>query len=436
MKMKAKPRILYVDDEESNLRGFKAVFHMEYKVFMASSGMDALEILKENEVHLIITDQKMPEMTGVEFLKKVTPLYPDSVRMILTGYSDIGVIMEAVNECGIYRYITKPWDSEELRLSIKNAVETYNLKKENKQLVANLNVAMERLEGYAHNLEEKVRERTAELEFQRDQVQASIGYAQRIQNAIFPSIDKIKSILPDSFVLFKPRDTVSGDFYWVVEKKTADMDKVIVAAVDCTGHGVPGAFMSVVGEVYLNQIVNLQQVTEPEQILISLHEGIREALNQEETDNRDGMDMALCVIDRKNRVLEFAGAKNPLVYVEQKKEGPQFHFVKGDSWAIGGWSTASNKDFKKVVIPLGDWPTNFYIYSDGYQDQFGGARGKKFMVKNFKILLSEIHHLPMQEQKVVLEKRLEQWMNEGNSAPHEQLDDILVMGFRISNTSL
>lgn len=155
--------ILYVDDEESNLKGFKSIYFTEYKIFTAISGMEALSILESNEIHIIITDQKMPEMTGVEFLSNAISKYPDPIRIILTGYSDIEVLMQAINECGIFRYLTKPWDELEMNMTINQAIETYNLRKENKELINELK---------DHNiiLEGKVKERTKEVEDQKEEI--------------------------------------------------------------------------------------------------------------------------------------------------------------------------------------------------------------------------------------------------------------------------
>ncbi|MEL7003882.1 MAG: response regulator, partial [Bacteroidota bacterium] len=213
----AKYNILYVDDEESNLQGFKSIYFTEYNVITAISGKEALTILEQQEIHLIITDQKMPEMTGVEFLSQVVLKYPDPIRIILTGYSDIEVIIQAVNDIGIYRYITKPWEVTEMNMILTQGIETYMLRQENKRLVLDLKKSNE-------NLEIKVKERTEQVLLQKDEIElknekitSSINYAKRIQDAMLPKLDFIKQHVEDAFVLFKPRDIVSGDFYWIAE---------------------------------------------------------------------------------------------------------------------------------------------------------------------------------------------------------------------------
>ena len=275
------------------------------------------------------------------------------------------------------------------------------------------------------NLEEKVKERTNELNIayeeikdQNRNIKASINYAKRIQEAMLPKLDNIKAGLPESFVLFRPRDIVSGDFYWYAQIN----EKIIFAAVDCTGHGVPGAFMSMIGNDILNQIVEVEQETDAKAILEKLHNGIRTVLRQEESQNRDGMDMALCVIDRQQKQLEFAGAKNPLIFIRNG----ELNEIKGSKLPIGGFQKEMVREFESHTITLTE-PTAFYMFSDGYADQFGGEMGKKFMKKYFKRLLKEIHQKPLADQKRLLNNQIIEWMG----SKYSQTDDILVVGFRV-----
>lgn len=275
------------------------------------------------------------------------------------------------------------------------------------------------------NLERTVDERTSEIRKQKEEIElknhqitASLNYASRIQEAMLPQEKTIKKYLPESFILFRPRDVVSGDFYWFAVKE----NKFFYTAVDCTGHGVPGAFMSMIGDSLLNQIVNDKKAREPKRILELLHRGVRVTLKQRETDNRDGMDMVFCMFDPEAKKLYFAGAKNPLLYVQDGK----IHKIKGEKVAIGGLQKESHRRFINHEIDASK-PTCVYMFSDGFQDQFGGDIGDKFMSGNFKNMLLEIHQKPMNEQKEILQKSLDEWM--GNE--YNQVDDILVIGFKV-----
>jgi PAS domain S-box-containing protein len=250
-------------------------------------------------------------------------------------------------------------------------------------------------------------------------ITASINYAKRIQDALMPEIPTIKQYLPNMFVFFRPKDIVSGDFYFFTEEE----GKLVIAAVDCTGHGVPGAIMSMAGSVFLKQIINLQGITQPDEILTQLHLNISKSLKQQETGNRDGMDAAICVIDKEKNVVEFAGAKNSLIYVN---DGVLFELA-GDASPVGGYwgKSEQNRVFRNKRLEY--YPgTMFYMASDGYEDQFGGTEGKKFMKTNFRELLLEIHHKPLEEQMAILEKTMNEWMQE-----EKQTDDMLIVGFRL-----
>jgi serine phosphatase RsbU (regulator of sigma subunit) len=430
-KGKKKQEILYVDDEANNLTVFKSTFRRHYKVYTALSAHEGLQILRqpETDISLIITDQRMPEETGVEFLGKTVEEFPDAIRIILTGFTDVEAIIEAINRGRVYRYINKPWDENELKVTIDNALETYELKQENRELIEDLRQANQELEEYAHNLEQKVQERTAEIKEQKEIIERknkditeSIVYARRIQEAMLPEAAALRNTLPRSFIFYQPRDIVSGDFYWF----TTYGDYTLVAAVDCTGHGVPGAFMSLIGKNLLDEIVNLYGITEPDQILEQLHLGVQKALDQQRTNNRDGMDIALCRVDHANKRLVYAGAVNPLIRVQDGA----YSEIKGTRAPVGGAPTsetvAERKEYERHELSVQEGE-QFYIYTDGFQDQFGGDKGRKFMPRHLKNLLAEISTAPPDRQQALLGERLQQWMGEA----YPQLDDILVIGFAV-----
>ncbi|MGZ4054182.1 MAG: PP2C family protein-serine/threonine phosphatase [Bacteroidia bacterium] len=261
------------------------------------------------------------------------------------------------------------------------------------------------------------------IEEKSKDIRDSINYAQRIQQAILPPFEKIDKALSDYFVLFKPKDIVSGDFYWHASVKTTPPDApsediVVMAAVDCTGHGVPGALMSIIGSTILNQTITNPNVNTPADVLSFLNKEITKTLNS----IKDGMDMALCVINLDKLELQYAGANNPLYIVRQK----QFIEVKPDKQAIGAdTENAEVKVFTNHKIKL-EKADSIYLFTDGYADQFGGPNGKKFKYKKFQDLLIEIQDNSMEEQKHILNFHFEQWRGE-----LEQVDDVLVIGIRV-----
>lgn len=267
-------------------------------------------------------------------------------------------------------------------------------------------------------LEVKVAERTRELAQKNKDITDSIQYAKRIQEAILPTRENIFSHLPGSFIFYKPKDIVSGDFYWFCKRE----NKKIIAVVDCTGHGVPGAFMSMIGHNLLNQIVIEKGVTNPAEILSRLSNGVQDALKQKSADGEtmDGMDVALCAIDSSASEFEFAGAYRPLYFI---KNG-NLEKIEGSKFPIGGMQHENERVFEcyKRNISAGDM---LYMFSDGYADQFGGPKGKKFMTKKFQEMLTGIYGKTPSEQQKILEERITGW--KGNL---EQVDDILVIGIR------
>lgn len=255
-----------------------------------------------------------------------------------------------------------------------------------------------------------------EISKKNHKITDSINYARNIQHALLPSLDIISETFRDFFMIYRPKDIVSGDFYWFtkIEQKT------IVAAVDCTGHGVPGAFMSLLGEVFISQIVKLQKIFEPDQILYHLNDAIQDALSQTGK-NRDGMDAAICLIDHEKQTISYAGARRPLVYV---MDG-ELKIIKGDRLSIGSRLNKKQTQFTRHEMPLVE-NTIYYLYSDGYADQFGGENDTKLLEKNLHHLLASVYQLPLASQKNTLEEFLDDW-KQGRS----QIDDILLMGFKV-----
>jgi serine phosphatase RsbU (regulator of sigma subunit) len=258
------------------------------------------------------------------------------------------------------------------------------------------------------------------IEEKNHDITDSIQYAKRIQQAILPSLEQIKSALPDSFVFFSPKDIVSGDFFWFTETPWS----YYVAVVDCTGHGVPGAMMSMIGFNFLGQIVNEQDIEQPMDILNELHRKVILALNKDYTSRamKDGMDVALLRIDKKTNKIYYSGAVRPIYIVVDGK----LTEIKGDMYSVGGIKDVTTQTFSQheIEAPPGSC---IYLFSDGYADQFGGPGGKKFKYKNLRSMLIKISTLSMDEQRSEVERTFHAWR-----AELEQVDDVCLMGLRIT----
>jgi serine phosphatase RsbU (regulator of sigma subunit) len=267
-------------------------------------------------------------------------------------------------------------------------------------------------------LEEKVKERTAEIEAQKEEITSSIEYASRIQRAMLPEEIHFNSFFSDHFIIFKPRDIVSGDFYWIGE----DDKHVFITVADCTGHGVPGAFMSALGISTLNEIITNNNDLNANTVLSLLRDKIKKSLHQtgKEGEAADGMDIAFCIIHKNKRTLEFSGAYNPLFIFQ----GEELKEYKADRMPIGIYYGEKNTFTNyEVNIKKGD---TIYIFSDGFSDQFGGPDGVKFKVANLKRLLTEIYHKPMPEQRSIIENEFDKW-----KGSVDQVDDVTMIGVRI-----
>ncbi|MEL6558569.1 MAG: SpoIIE family protein phosphatase [Bacteroidota bacterium] len=248
----------------------------------------------------------------------------------------------------------------------------------------------------------------------------SIKYAKRIQDAILPDEALLKKHLKDHFVYFKPKDIVSGDFYWFSRRESTNT--TIIAAVDCTGHGVPGAFMSMIGNTLLNEIALNEEIDTPAKMLFELRKAVIEALQQSgQGDNKEGMDIALCMIDHDAQKIQYAGAYNGLYIMK----GDELITAKADRMPIGSYHDRDEVPFTNHEFEIEDGD-RFYIFSDGFIDQFGGADEKKFSAKKFKALVSKMSAYPMEKQNAILEKTMEQWKKET-----DQLDDMLIIGFEV-----
>jgi len=389
---------------------------------------------RKNQVKSIITKQALYTLIFLIILLAVFFIATKDLRIIVRDFlkktTSIanGALNERIQEVGNHEFTTlaehfnNMLDKLELshkQLSIKNEqIEESNkaLSQQNEEIKSQ----RDEIEAQRDEIDTQRNYAVEQKEFiekqQKDLVQ-SIAYAKRIQEAALPHPAYINEILPDNFILFKPRNIVSGDFYWVRQIN----QHIVVVAADSTGHGVPGAIMSILGISLLNEIVQHHKVTQPNLILNDLRKQIKRSLRQSGVSNeaKDGMDIALCTINTETNTMQYAGAFNPLLIVRNK----EIIEYKADRMPVGihfkEKPTFSNHE---IQIEPGD---TFYIFSDGFPDQIGGPNEKKFKTKNFKQLLVDINENSMVEQKNILERTLRDWTGD-----YIQIDDILVMGFR------
>lgn len=315
---------------------------------------------------------------------------------------------------GIYLFIvvrTRNLQKAKIELEQEVELRTYQLRKEKEKVEV---------------INKEVIEQKAIIEAKNHDITDSIKYAKNIQEALLPPLQNIHREFQDAFVLYLPKDIVSGDFYWFAKRNNIRF----IASVDCTGHGVPGAFMSIIGNTLLNEIVSDKNITEPAEILNELHMGVKTALKQSNSENerRDGMDIALCSLNEDSSILEYAGANRPLwIFRKQAASEEAFEMIKANKFPIGGLEMDNEvkRTFTnhRISVQKGDV---IYIFSDGYADQFGGERGKKFMLGNMQKLVAGIYDKPIKEQEQLLQKAFMEWKGE-----LEQIDDVLVIGFRI-----
>ncbi|MFP4041146.1 MAG: two-component regulator propeller domain-containing protein [Bacteroidales bacterium] len=417
-----------IADEEINryeLFGTDTI-HVPYKhnlLTLEFSSLDLAEPSKNQYAYMLEGLEEHWVQIGNRRYATFSRLAPGKYRLRVKGTNNDGVWNE--NGASLYIIVETPFWRTELAFVVYFVLiialifliirwRTQRLRKANQELKEKEVIA------------KQVAKQKEELSIKNKNITDSLIYAKRIQESMLPTANSFWNMLENSFILYKPKDIVSGDFYWINRVE----NKLFVAVVDCTGHGVPGAFMSIIGVELLNNITSEQKVMEPDKILYDLNKGISMTLSNTDGDKqsyiRDGMDVALCVIDDEKKQLEFAGAFRPLYLLRDNK----IEEIRGDRFSVGMLEySMEHTEISKKVIDMRDDDT-VYLFTDGYADQFGGPESKKFKYRRFRHLLLTIHKLPMNQQKEYLEKSFLDW--KGNQ---EQVDDVLVVGFRLNNNS-
>ncbi len=406
--MNSTNKILIADDSESYLKIIQQIFEIvgyKYDLIFARDGKEACEKALAQLPDLIILDVIMPEMNGIEAAKflRINKETKDIPIILLSATESL----KAAYEVGANDFISKPFNQYELLIKVRSAL----------NLVDKIKIIEEnnRILNDNHNRVVEQHERIIE---QQKEIIGDLNYAKRIQKSILPQKKDVKNALEDYFILNKPRNIVSGDFYWVGQSG----DRKALAVGDCTGHGLSGALLSMAGMAFLNDIMARGTDLLPADILFQLRVMVMNLLRQtgEEGEASDGMDISLILLSLDNKKLWYAGANNPIYLVRNG----ELEVFKGDRMPIGIHLNFTRPfTTHEIDVKSGDL---VYLFSDGFADQFGGPRNKKFRYKQFQELLLQIHTEPMRKQKSILEMVYVDWKGD-----HEQIDDVLVMGYKI-----
>ena len=406
--MSSNYKILIADDSESYLRIIQQIFEIigeKYDLVFAHDGKEACDQVLLHKPDLVILDVIMPEMNGIEASKFIKQnKETKDIPIILLSATES---LKAAYEVGANDFISKPFNQYELLIKVRSAL--------------NLVGKIKTISQQKQEIEEKhikLLEQHEVIADQQNEIYGDIRYSKRIQNSVLPTPEALNEIIPEHFILNMPRNIVSGDFYWVGKQA----DRRTIAVADCTGHGISGAFLTMAGTAFLNDIMGKNTRQNPQEVLFELRKMVMHLLKQkgEEGEASDGIDISLTMISSDNKKIYFAGANNPLYLVRNG----ELEIIKGDRMPIG-----IHLNFKRpftlieVDVQEGDM---VYLFSDGYADQFGGPRNKKFRYKKFQELLFNNHDKPLKKQKEILEKTILEWKSGFN-----QVDDILVLGYKI-----
>ena len=406
--MKEAYKILMADDSEAALKMISEILEIlgeNVELFYARDGQEACQQAETIIPDLILMDVVMPEINGLEATKllRSNPITSEIPIIVLSATESL----DKAYDVGANDFISKPFHKFELLIKVRSAL----------NLVNNIKEIRKQKSALEQKHIEVISQRD-EIAAQQQDILDDIYYSRRIQRAIFPTDKYLKTLLNDYFIINLPKNIVGGDFYWAGEVN----DKIILAVGDCTGHGISGAFMTMAGSAFLNEIMSKNIARHANEILYELRQLVMKLLKQkgELGEAADGMDISLVIIDKSKNSLEFAGANNAFYYARNN----ELIICKGDRMPIG-IHLFFDRQFTNHTIEIlpGDV---FYLFTDGYADQFGGPRDKKFRYNQFQNKFLEIHSLQMEQQKSELLRTMNEW--KGNN---QQVDDIMIFGFKI-----
>ncbi len=409
------PKILVVDDILKNIQILGNILTKNgYEIEFATNGEEALQWAYNEKFCLILLDIMMPGMDGYQVCQELKQKdeTKDIPVIFLTAKTETDNIVKGF-ELGAVDYITKPFNREELLVRVKNHVELQRSR-------------------------EELKAKNKELFKKNKHISDSVNYARRIQEAALPDTYFVNEILPEHFVIYKPKDVVSGDLYWLKQVK----NKAVVAVGDCTGHGVPGAFMSMLGLSFLNEIIYDIGDYSPAMILEALRNKIKKILKRNYDQLQDSIDMSLAIIDHENYEMYFSGA-NAYTFIARQGDFPESEDeeafktypmenatiiqLKGNRQTVGFNKKEHEFKTQKIILKPNDM---LYMLSDGYIDQLGGEQIKRFTRKRFLKIVDNIYTKPVDEQKEIFEKHFDDW----KSTYTEQLDDNVILGFKVQES--
>lgn len=411
----AKGKILIVDDNPKNIQVLaNSLSNEEYEIEYTTNGYDAIEWVNKEMFDLILLDIMMPEIDGYETCLKIkeNPLLKDLPIIFITANTDVESIVKGFDH-GAVDYITKPFNAKELLARVNTHLELQNSKKEVKDLYAN-------------------------LKYSNDNLLSSINYAKNIQKSSMPSHQQLKKIIPNSFLIFRPKSIIGGDFYWIKER----LNKLYLVVGDCTGHGVPGAMLTMLVINSLNNIFFNYLDLQASEILELLKKEIIRFTSENEIFSDDSVDLSLCIIDKHSNKMQFSGANSRIIiakranvssenkelnkYVSKISSGNQEVLVE----LIKGVKNTAGYNHKQQAFVNHEFNLSsddkIYLFSDGFQDQFGGPKEKKFKINQLVRLIGKSYDYSLSEQKIIFEDTLDKWKGNLN-----QVDDIALLAFSL-----
>lgn len=400
---KKKFSLLYVDDEATNLRVFKANFRKFFNVHTSTNPIEAIDILNQEDIQVIVTDQRMPEMTGTQFLEKILPDHPDVIKIILTGFTDIEAIKDGINRCGIFKYITKPWNFDEMKGVLERAIDTYQQAAESEEHI-------KELEDSNVELESRVKERTHELNKINKRLIDSIRYAGLLQQSMLPNDRYLSRQFKDHFVIFETKYLFSEEFVWTTRLNFRSEDYTVVSLIEFDGKGIVGSLKTLIADSVLNYLTHDRKIFHSGEIINELKYELDAAGSDE---LQCDLKVSVAVFDHNAGTLQFSGINQDMLVFN----GQKTTLLKGDE---GDHFEDAIAD--KIAI---EPDSSYYMYSNGYYNQIN-EDGVKFTYEKFEEMLKSAQDKSMAEQREFLMSNLQTW-----KAGSSLNDDISIIGFKL-----